>query len=76
MSDTCLTITLSRLLFAFISAAKINTRKVCSLSKIVDVQITKKRIKTYRVLLRPSKFDVLLRFLTLLIGTLFIFKLY
>ena len=42
----------------------------------MDVQITRKRIKTYRVLLasvllRPSKFDGLLSFLTLLLGTFF-----
>ena len=44
----------------------------------MDVQITRKRIKTYRVLLasvllRPSKFDGLLSFLTLLLRTFFFF---
>lgn len=42
----------------------------------MEIQITRKRIKTYRVLLasvlqRPSKFDGLLSFLTLLLGTFF-----
>lgn len=46
----------------------------------MDVQITRKRIKTYRVLLasvllRPSKFDGLLSFLTLLLRTFFFFYL-
>ena len=44
----------------------------------MDVQITRKRIKTYRVLLasvllRPSKFDGLLSFLTLLLRTFFFY---